>query len=98
MPSSKTVSRQDVLHMATLSRLTVDDADVDRYAAQMSDILSYMDILEKIDTSAVEPLYSPSEHGPLMRPDEAAHRRTREEILANAPERTDEYFVVPRIV
>lgn len=84
--------------MASLSRLTVDDSEVERFADQMSSILSYMDILGKVDTSNVEPLYSPCLHGPSMRPDVPGHKRTRDEILANAPERTDEYFVVPRIV
>lgn len=96
--SNKKVTRQDVLHMAQLSRLTVEEADVDKFADQLSAILSYMDVLEKVDTTDVEPLYSPAFHPSIPRNDIAKNTRTCGEILANAPEHTDEYFVVPRIV
>ena len=65
--SKKTVTRQDVLHMAQLSRLTVGEDEIDLFCRQLSDILGYMDILEKVDTSSVEPLYSPVVHAPTMR-------------------------------
>ena len=90
--SKKTVTRQDVLHMAQLSRLTVGEDEIDLFCRQL------MDILEKVDTSSVEPLYSPVVHAPTMREDVAENKRTREEMLANAPDRTEEYYVVPRIV
>jgi aspartyl-tRNA(Asn)/glutamyl-tRNA(Gln) amidotransferase subunit C len=90
--SKKTVTRQDVLHMAQLSRLTVGEDEIDLFCRQL------MDILEKVDTSSVEPLYSPVVHAPTMREDVAENKRTREKMLANAPDRTEEYYVVPRIV
>ena len=80
--SKKTVTRQDVLHMAQLSRLTVGEDEIDLFCRQLS----------------VEPLYSPVVHVPTMREDVAENKRTREEMLANAPDRTEEYYVVPRIV
>lgn len=98
MASTKTVTREDVLHMAQLSRLTVDEDEIARFAGQLSDILSYMDILGKVDTSAVEPLYSPVFHAPTMREDVAENKRERADMLRNAPDGNDEYFIVPRIV
>lgn len=84
--------------MAQLSRLTVDEDEIARFTGQLSDILSYMDILGKVDTSAVEPLYSPVIHAPTMREDVAENRRERADMLRNAPDGSDEYFIVPRIV
>ncbi len=99
MPQDKAaITRQDVLHLAQLARLTVDEADVDRFAEQLSDIVSYMDVLNTIDTSGTAPLYTPSEHVPRYRDDVDARVRNREQVLANAPEKTEDYFVVPRIV
>ena len=92
------ISRDDVLHLAQLARLNVDEAEVDRFAGQLSDIVSYMDVLNTVDTSNVEPLYTTADHVLRMREDEAVHVRTREQVLANAPEKNDEFFVVPRIV
>ena len=57
-----------------------------------------MDVLAQVDTSDVEPLYSPAQHPGPQREDVSARRRERSEVLANAPEADGEYFIVPRIV
>jgi aspartyl-tRNA(Asn)/glutamyl-tRNA(Gln) amidotransferase subunit C len=98
MTDTTTISREEVAHMATLSRLSVTEEEQELFARQMGDILAYMDVLSRVDTSAVEPLYSPVLHSGRLREDGAAQRRGREEVLANAPEADGEYFIVPRIV
>ena len=92
------ITRDDVRHMAQLARLDVDEATQDMFARQFGDILTYMDTLSRVDTTGVEPLYSPALHAGPVRPDVAQNRRQREDVLANAPEQNGEYFVVPRIV
>jgi Molecular chaperone len=57
-----------------------------------------MDVLARVDTNEVEPLYSPAQHPGPLREDVAARKRERTEVLANAPEADGEYFIVPRIV
>ena len=84
--------------MAQLSRLSVSEQEQELFARQLGDILGYMDVLAKVDTSAVEPLNSPVRHESAARQDAAAQVRTRQEVLANAPEADGEYFMVPRIV
>lgn len=92
------VGREEVRHMATLSRLAVTEEEERLFARQFRDILAHMALLSRVDTEGVEPLYCPLAHAAATRPDEAANRRMRAEILANAPESDGEYFVVPRIV
>ena len=84
--------------MAQLSRLSVNEQEQELFARQLGDILGYMDVLAKVDTCAVEPLYSTVRHESAARQDVAAQVRTRQEVLANAPEADGEYFMVPRIV
>ena len=84
--------------MATLSRLSVSDEEQKVFAAQFADILNYMDVLQKVDVSGVEPLYSPVTHHCVPREDKALSLRSHEEILANAPKADADYFIVPRIV
>lgn len=98
MTDNKTISREEVAHMATLSRLSVSSEEQSLFARQFGDILGYMDVLAQVDTSAVEPMYNPVQHAFSGREDTAARRREREEILANAPEADGEYFMVPKIV
>lgn len=92
------LTQADMTHLAHLARLAPDDARLARYSGQCADILRYMDSLAAVDTSGVEPLYSPVEHDAAYRPDEACRRRERAEILAGAPESDGRFFVVPRIV
>lgn len=96
--SEKTISQADVAHMATLSRLHVSPDEQALFARQFGDILAYMDVLAEVDTTGIEPLYSPVQHEGTLREDEARHLRSREAVLANAPHGDGEYFVVPRIV
>ena len=98
MSENTTISQDVVAHMATLSRLAVSDEEKALFASQLGDILAYMDVLAQVDTSAVEPLYSPVSHATPMREDSPERKRRREDILANAPEHDEDYFIVPRIV
>ena len=96
--SEKNISQADVAHMSTLSRLYVSPDEQALFARQFGDILAYMDVLAEVDTTGIEPLYSPVQHEASLREDEARHLRSREAVLANAPHGDGEYFVVPRIV
>ena len=98
MAENKNIGPKDVAHMAALSRLSVGKEEQALFARQLGDILRYMDVLAQVDTAEVEPLYSPAQHPAAGREDQAANRRTRQEVLANAPEQDGEYFIVPRIV
>lgn len=97
------LSLTEFRHLCRLARLEPDLAVQDTLIAQCSDILAYMDKLSEVDTAQVEPLYSPLDHDAdqacrAMRDDAALRRRTREEILAGAPETDGAFFIVPRIV
>ena len=98
MAENKGIGSKEVAHMAQLSRLSVGEQEQALFARQLGDILGYMDVLARVDTSAVEPLYSPVRHESAARQDVAVQVRTRQEVLANAPEGDGEYFMVPRIV
>jgi aspartyl-tRNA(Asn)/glutamyl-tRNA(Gln) amidotransferase subunit C len=97
MPTNS-VSVADVTTMAQLARLDVPDEKKEQLARQFGDILAYMDVLASIDTSGVEPLYSPVLHSAALRPDVAANMRQRDAMLSNSPAQDSEYFTVPRIV
>lgn len=100
------VTKEQVLRTATLARLDLseglDDLAAEQFiskiASQMEDIVGYMDILNQVDTTGVEPLYSPMMHTAAPREDKAENRRTVEEVLANAPEKQESFFVVPPVL
>ena len=95
---SQEISKETVAHMAALARLSVTEEEKALFARQFGDILAYMEVLSKVDTDGIEPLYSPVLHASAMREDRAERRRSQEEVLQNAPERDEGLFLVPRIV
>ena len=53
--SNKTIGKEDVRHMAALSRLQISEEEQELFARQLGDILGYMDVLARVDTNAVNP-------------------------------------------
>lgn len=97
-PEHKGLRLQDAAAIARLARLAPDDALLERFARQASDILAAMETLAEVDTAGVAPLYSPMEHAPVLREDVVLQVHPREELLATAPETDGQFFMVPRIV
>jgi aspartyl-tRNA(Asn)/glutamyl-tRNA(Gln) amidotransferase subunit C len=92
------ISRQDVEHVARLSRLALSEAEAERMREQLSGILAYIDKLRALDTAGVEPTSHAVPLVNVMREDEPSPCLEQDEALANAPDRSDAYFRVPRII
>lgn len=88
------VSKDDVRRIAALARIGLPEDRVEALVAELSGILSHMDVLAKVDTSALQDAES---FGMPLAPDEppAVHlNRSREEF---APQTRDGFFLVPRL-
>lgn len=96
--ADKTVSIDDVRHMANLSRLMLDAEEERLFSRQFGQIISHMALLATVNTADLEPLYTPEESAANLREDMAINKRSQKEILSNAPETDGETFIVPRIV
>ena len=92
------ISREDVEHVAYLARLGLTKAEKDRLAQQLSNILDAMQVIARLDTSAIPPTAQVIPLTNVMREDEVRPSFDREEILENAPRRSGEYFLVPAVL
>ena len=92
------VTIKDVEHIATLAKLEVSNAEKEKFTHQMNQILEYVEQLNTLDTSNVEPLSQVIELKNVFRKDEVAPSTPTDEALKNAPERTDEFFKVPKVI
>ena len=92
------ISREDVEHVARLSRLALSDAEIERMREQLSGILAYIDTLRALDTAGVEGTSHAVPLVNVMREDEPRPCLPQAEALANAPDRSDVFFRVPRII
>ena len=92
------VDREDVLHIARLARLHLEDDEVETYRAQLSDILGYVEKLGELDTADVEPTTHAVPLRMNLREDEVEERLDRDAVLQNAPDTADGHFRVPKVV
>ena len=92
------ITREEVLHVARLARLAMSDDEAVRLGGQLSDILDYVKQLDRLDTRDVVPTFHAIETGTPFRDDVVEPFGDREALLANAPDRLNDCFRVPRII
>jgi aspartyl-tRNA(Asn)/glutamyl-tRNA(Gln) amidotransferase subunit C len=92
------VSLKDVEKIADLARLYITEEEKEKYTRQLNVILEYMEQLNKVDTSNVEPLSHPFELTNVFRDDEVQPSLPVDEALKNAPEKSGNYFKVPKVI
>jgi aspartyl-tRNA(Asn)/glutamyl-tRNA(Gln) amidotransferase subunit C len=92
------LSRDQVKHIATLARVGLSEADIDRFGEQLSVILDYFERLSAVDTNGVPPTAHTLSLHNVWRDDEATPSTGKDEILANAPLREGDHFRVSVIL
>ena len=92
------VSVNDVEHVAALARLSFSEDEKLRLTTELNSILEYMEQLNGLDTSNVQPLEHVVDVPRVLRPDTRVAGVTREEALQNAPARTEQFFKVPKVI
>lgn len=92
------VTNDDVRYVADLARLQFSDEETKKLAGEMSKILDFMETLEEVDTSGVEPLEHVIELEYRFRDDKKGASLSHEKALKNAPDADTDYFRVPRVI
>ncbi len=92
------VSEKDVRYVANLAQLQLSEEEVTSLAGDMNKILGYMELLNEIDTSGVEPLEHVIELESRLRKDEAKAPLSHDDALKNAPDADSDYFRVPKVI
>ena len=83
------ISREQVLHISHLARVGLNEAEVERMAVQLSDILGHFEALAEVPTDGVEPTAHPLPVQNVMREDSVSPSLRRDDVLANAPDVED---------
>ena len=92
------LSREEVLHIATLCRLGLSDEEMERFQEQLSHILENFEIMQQVDTSDVPPTAYPIPLENVVGKDEVAPSLPPSDILANAPHQEEGYFRVKAVL
>ena len=92
------ITKQEVEHVARLARLELSDQEKEQLTDQLSNILTYVEKLNELDTRGVEPTAHVLDINNVMREDVPGRSLTQERALANAPEKAAGHFKVPKII
>ena len=95
------ITEPEVRYVAGLANLKLTDSEITRLAKDMDEILTYMDALGELDTSAVEPMAQvlyPREESATLREDQPVPPLGNQVALANAPLAGSGYYKVPKVI
>ena len=92
------VDADTVRRVAHLARIAVADDEVENLKGELNAILAFIEQLSEVDVTGVEPMTSVTPMEMKKRPDVVNDGEIADEVVANAPEAYDHFFVVPKVV
>ncbi len=92
------LDKETVKNIAFLARIKVPDKDLEPLAGELSHIIGWVEQLSGVDTEGVEPMTSVADMDLFRREDVVSDGNVPEKVLANAPDREDNFYTVPKVV
>jgi len=92
------VSKDEVKYIAELAQLYFDDQELEKMRADMDSLVAFADTLSELDTHELEPLSHVQGNENVFAEDNLGEKQNLKELLQNAPESVEDYFVVPKVV
>ena len=92
------IDKNQVKKVAKLSRISLDDKNLESLSNDLASILKFVEQLNKLDTSNVKPLNSIVDKSLEARKDKVNDGKIKEEILKNSPDKNEDFFIVPKVV
>lgn len=92
------LSKDNVRKVAGLARLRLSEGEMEKYAAQLNNIMKFVEQLNEVNTDKVDPLPSPVDINLKLRKDAVTDGNIQAAVLANAPEALEGFYVVPKVV
>ena len=92
------LTKEDVLKIAKLSKLEFQEDEIEKFQTDLNKILEHMEILNNVDTVGVEPLFNVLDLKDRLRKDEVQSVDIKKELLKNAPNKDDDFIIVPKVV
>lgn len=92
------LNRDDVVRIAHLARLSIDESDIPEYAENLSSILELVEQMARVDTQGVVPMAHPMDATQRLRPDEVTEMDQSERFQKVAPEVEAGLYLVPKVI
>lgn len=92
------ITDQDVRHLGKLANIALSADEVPRFASELEAIVAYVQQLQAVDTTGIEPIANVAGLVNVVRPDVPGQLLSQEQVLANAPQKNDVAILVPKVV
>ncbi|PJB73558.1 MAG: Asp-tRNA(Asn)/Glu-tRNA(Gln) amidotransferase GatCAB subunit C [Alphaproteobacteria bacterium CG_4_9_14_3_um_filter_47_13] len=92
------LDKEKVRKVATLARIKMSEEELGHAQEKLNNIIGFIEQLAEVDTDNIEPLPSPVNIRLKLRKDEITDGGYAEDVLANAPEEMENFYVVPKVV
>jgi len=93
-----TIDLKTVKHISKLSRISINEEKAKKLEKDLNSIFKFIEKLNELDTTKIDPLTSISDNVLQLRKDEIKSSNIRDQILKNSPEDNKDFFVVPKVV
>ena len=95
---SMSIDQSTARRIANLARIAIGDEEANQLVPELSKIIDMVAQLQEVDTSGVEPMAAVIPHPMPLRDDVVTDGNRRDDILANAPEKAQGFFAVPKVI
>ena len=92
------IDKDTVKHIAKLARISLDEKKINSLSKDLSSIMKFIEKLNELNTEKTVPLTSIINASLQSRKDEVLDGKIRDQILKNTPEKSEEFFVVPKVI
>ena len=92
------VSKDEIRHIANLASLNLTETEVEKYANNMDNILNFAETINGIDTNSVDEAITAIPEYNVFRKDEINEFEDNDALLANAPSKEDNMFIIPKVI
>ena len=92
------ISKEEILHIAELASLNIKDEEIEDYRKNLQDILNFANIVNSVNTDNVSETICSTDNVNVFREDEVKEFKDKELLLANAPEKENNMFNIPKVI
>ena len=92
------ISKEEILHIASLASLKIKDEEIEEYRKNLAEILNFANTINSIDTSKIEGTSGISSNVNVFREDVVKEFDNKDGLMQNAPEKSNNMFVIPRVI
>ena len=92
------ISKEEIVHIAKLASLNLSEAEIERYAKDMTEILDFANMINSVDTDQIKETIAANENYNVFRKDEVIPSENRDLLLQNAPSKDEGMFRIPKVI